>query len=44
MKTIYDNAEMEVSVFECEDVIATSGNGLNGFVKEEDTENMGGLN
>lgn len=40
----YIEAKMEVLAFTAEDVIATSGNGLNGFVKEEDTENMGGLN
>lgn len=41
MKTFYESAEMEVVIFENEDVIATSGNGLNDFVQDEDNFNGG---
>lgn len=41
MKTFYEIAEMEISVFECEDVITTSG--LPG-VSDDDDFNGGDIN
>lgn len=38
MKTFYENPEMEVIAFECEDIITTSG--LGDLVQDED--NFGG--
>ncbi len=43
MKTLYERAEMEVVLFENEDVIVTSGKGLEDFVESEDNFNGGAL-
>lgn len=42
MKTFYEAAEMEVVIFENEDVIVTSGT-LDDFVQEEDNFNGGAI-
>jgi hypothetical protein len=43
MKTFYESAEMEVVLFENEDIIATSNAGLGDIVETEDTFNGGAL-
>lgn len=43
MKTFYERAEMEVVIFENEDVITTSGNVLDDMLQEEDNFNGGAL-
>lgn len=43
MKTFYESAEMEVVIFENEDVIATSGTGLEDLVQPSDSFNGGAL-
>lgn len=42
MKTFYENAEMEVVAFECEDIITTSG-GIGDLIENEDTFNGGAI-
>lgn len=42
MKTFYENAEMEIVAFECEDIITTSG-GIGDLVQPSDSFNGGAI-